>query len=281
MQRLGTNIAQQPAIPLSPNQSAALRALQSQRRVTAYPYYSTVTFQTGRVGEPPGPYQYVIPRGSEVRAFSYGKGEQMVNAGAPSIVATPADTNLTNASETISGENVEISGLAIQLKQNGLLHQKELNGMLLALLQTHCSVDLSLNGDQNRFHLGVLSQMPGAGGLTGSNKDSTGPTSLVGITNEYPFSNNGWTTRSNFFRLPEGLIWRNKGMADSQLNVIFKVERDIYVFSGGSLENNENGLDVSRTLEQQIQGYNYPEYIEVTLLVHLMGRVVGPRTRSA
>jgi hypothetical protein len=32
---------------------------------------------------------------------------------------------------------------------------------------------------------------------------------------------------------------------------------------------------------QQIQGYNYPQEIEVTLLVHLQGRVVGPRTRSA
>lgn len=281
MRQLGTGIAQTPPAHLTPMQANALRALQTQKRITAYPYYSTVTFGLAKVGEEGGPYSYALARGEERRAFSYGKGEIMTNAGAPTTVATPVDTNLVQGAETISGENVEIHGIGIMLKQSGLFGQEAANPQLLADLMSHCSVDLSLNGDQNRFHLGSLAQLPGAGGLTGAGKDLTGPTAFVGIANEMPFANNGWATRSNFFRMPEGLIWRNKGQADSQMNVIFRVERDITVYSGGNLTNNPNGVDVVRDLVNQIQGYNYPSQIEITLLVHLMGRVVGPRTRSA
>lgn len=278
---LGTSIAQNQNAQLTATQAAQLSALQNQRRVTAYPYYSTVTWYAEKVGDPPGPYSYTIARGEERRAFSYGKGELMVNAGAPVIVATPADTNLTQAAETISGENVEIHGMAIQLKQSGLIGQDPLNPQLLALLQTHCSVDLSLNGDQNRFHLGTLGQIPGAGGLTGAGQDLTGQNALTGAANKMEFANNGWSTRSNFFRLPEGLIWRNKGMADSQLALIFRMERSITAYSGGNFSNNSNGIDHDTDWVVPFQGYNYPQWIEVTLLVHLMGRVVGPRTRTA
>jgi hypothetical protein len=280
MRQLGTQFAQVQDPNLTPAQRQAFRAVATQKRITAYPYYSTVTFGLAKVGEPPGPYLWAISRGEERRAFSYGKGELMVNAGAPTTVATPVDTNLVQAAETISGENVEIHGIGIMLKQSGLFGQEAANPQLLADLQTHCSCDLSLNGDQNRFHLGSLSQLPGAGGLTGAGKDLTGATSLDGGENSMSFANNGWPTRSNFFRMPEGLVWRNKGMADSQMNVIFRVERDITVYSGGNLTNNVNGLDLEAGI-MGVQAYNYPQQIEVTLLVHLMGRVVGPRTRSA
>lgn len=281
MQQLGTNIRRTPQMQMTPTQAAAFKAVDTQRRNTSYPYYSTVSFLMGRGGQAPGPYQWGLQRGEERRAFSYGKGELMTNAGAPTLSATPVDTNLVQAAETISGENVEIHGLAIMVKQSGLNIQDAVVPQALACLMSHCSVDLSLNGDQNRFHLGCLAQMPGAGGLSGAGKDTTGPTSLVGISNEQPFPNNGWPVRSNFFRLPEGLIWRNKGNADSQLNVIFRIEREITIYSGGTLTNNLNGVDVPADPVQQIQGYNYPEQIEVTLLVHLLGRVIGPRTRSA
>jgi hypothetical protein len=185
------------------------------------------------------------------------------------------------ASETISGENVEIHGLAIQIKQSGLIGQDPVNTQLLSLLQTNCSVDLSLNGDQNRFHLGTLAQIPGAGGLTGAGKDMTGQATLDGGQNNQAFPNNGWATRSNFFRMPEGLLWRNKGMADSQLNVIFRMEREVTAYSGGSFSNNANGIDRDQDLAVPYIGHSYPQWIETTLLVHLMGRVVGPRTRSA
>ena len=281
MRQLGTSVRQIPRSALTPTQAQAMRTLQSQKRVTAYPYYSTVTFELDAIGEGGGPWTYSIARGEERRAFSYGKGEQMVNAGAPTTVATPVDTNLVQGAETISGENVEIHGIGIMCKQSGLVSQEPLNPALLAALMSHVSVDLSLNGDQNRFHLGCLAQMPGAGGLTGAAKDLTGGLVQGGFDQQMPFANNGWATRSNFFRMPEGLIWRNKGKADSQLNVIFRVERDINVYSGGGVTNNSNGLNLVMDLGVGTVGYNYPEKIEATFLVHMMGRVVGERTRSA
>lgn len=279
MQQLGTSIARAPVAALTPGQRNALRAIQSQKRVTAYPYYSTVTIVADTLNVRPGPYTYNWPRGSEVRAFSYGKGEALTNAGSPATVGTPVDTNLVQGSETISGENVEIHGIAIQLVQQGLDSGEPLSAQLLAAIQRDVSVDLSLNGDQNRFNMGRFSQLPGAGGLMGPGQDAAGAANINGGTPERGFANNGWPTRSNFFRMPEGLVWRNKGHADSQLNIIFRAERALSVFSGGSLANLPNGLDL--TTAAGIQGYNYPLMVEVTFVVHLLGRVVGPRTRSA
>jgi hypothetical protein len=295
MQDSGTRISQQAPARLTATQAAQLRALQNQKRVTAYPYYSTVTFYAFRQGDPPGPYNWGIARGAEARAFSYGKGQAMTNAVMSSValagypIATPAETNLVKASETISGESVEIGGLSVMVKQYGMTDSEDpsqhylCSGELLAALQTSVSVDISVNGDQNRFHLGVLSMLPGAGGLVGAGMHDNVQPSLGGVDNPTEFTNNGWATRSNYFRMPEGLIWRPKGQADSQLQLIFRAEREIAIYSGGSAANNvpNQGTDRPSDFVNGIQGYNFPNALEVVLLVHLHGRVVGPRTRSA
>lgn len=285
----GIAVSSVPEMPLDPCQQDQLDVLENQRRLTSWPYYSTVKFRATRTEDAPGgPYQWNIARGEEVRAFAYRVGQDKRIAGYTLADgnATFADTNLTQASQTTGGQNVLIHGLALQLMPAMLDLEEDTSpphvvrlpdASFLSALYEAVEIKLTLNGDENTFRLGTLGLVPGAGGLTGGAQNIVGPLqTLPSQTADVLFPNNGWATRSNFFKVPEGLIWRNQSNADSQLNIVFTATRAIQILSGGSPENNVAVVGVD-----DADVWNFPEILVVGVKAFLIGQVVGPRTRSA
>lgn len=284
-----TVVRPQPEMPLTPTQANAKHAVATQQRITAWPYYSKVKFVAATEDEAPGPYTYNIPRGTELRAFSYRVNGDKQSAGFTIADgnANRSDTNLTNVNQTTGGQNVLIHGIALQLLPAGLhLAEGEVGNQrvrmadhrFVAALWEAVSVTLSLNGDDNLFRLGIMGMLPGAGGVAGSSEDASGRNALNATQKDLAFATNGWPVRSNFFRVPEGLVWRNQSNADSNFNIVFTVERNIELFSGGSPENN---LADQVAVPDTSIGYTYPTELVVEVMVFLVGEVIGPRTRSA
>ena len=278
---------------LSPSQSAALDALKFQYRITSWPYYSRVKFFATKVAVETG-FTYTLNAGTEARAFSYQVGQTKTSAGYTTAdgAATIADTNLTQANQTTGGQNVLIHGIAIQIVPaalhlndgDNLPHRVRLtDARFLAALFESVSIQFALNGDENVFRMGSLGQVPGAGGLMGGAQDTIGQVALAGEPRTVTYPTNSWPVRTSYFKLPEGLIWRNQSNADSQVNVIFNTTRTINLLSGGDADNatgntvavNDDGVATGT------EGYTYPSEVVVELLVHLMAKVEGPRTRSA
>lgn len=290
----GVQLSPRSGVPLTPGQRQALAAVKGQQRITSWPYYSKVKFVAPTPTAPPGPYTYTIDRGVELRAFSYGVQQPFQAAGftAADGNATISDTNLTVANQTTGGQNVLIHGIALQLMPSSLhldngqplpRRVRRADYAFASALWDNVSVELSLNGDENRFRLGTMGMLPGAGGLTGGGQDLSGRTSADAGQKDIEFPTNGWPVRSNFFRVPEGLIWRNQSNADSMLNIIFTVQNQIDILSGGSDENSiaVTGQDVAANLAQGQLGYIFPTELCVSVMTFLVGEVIGPRTRSA
>jgi hypothetical protein len=275
------NQAQQILQTLNPTQRAAINALNSQKRVTSYPYYSKVRFHADQSGQ--GPFTYVIAQGTVVRAFSYARDAGNANtAGFPAnMVATAAETNLAQAGMTISGETVHIKGICCQVI-HGLIDDDEDNQLftdwrLVAQLSECVSAEMSLNGNQNLFQLGVLGMIPSGGGMFGAGIDTLGTQNLEGGRPIFHMGQNGWAVSSNAAWLPEGLQWRNASKQDSMLNVRLVVQREITMFSGGLIDITADDEDAAAL----IRGYVYPAEIGATFMFHLKGTSVGPRSDSA
>lgn len=288
-----TQLSPRVGVPLTPGQAQALAAVKGQKRLTSWPYFSKVKFVAPTPDAAPGPFTYQITRGTQARAFSYGVQQQMQAGGFTGADgnATIADTNLTVANQTTGGQNVLIHGIALQLLPSSLhladgealpRRVRPADWRLVGALWESVSVELSLNGDENRFRLGTMGMLPGAGGVTGGGEDISGRVSADAGQKDIDYPTNGWAVRSNFFRVPEGLVWRNQSNADSMLNVIFTVQNDITILSGGSPENNVAviGADAAPALPTLL-GYNYPTELVVSVMCFLVGEVIGPRTRSA
>lgn len=268
---------------LTPGQEQARRALESQEYITPFPYHSTVKFYAEAVGDAGGPYTYTITGGTRARAFSYGQGQQMQSAGFVPLdgVATPAETNLQDAHKTVSGENVLIHGIALQpcasYITQGASDQDVAEYMpefrLLAHLSRHASVGLSVNGARQFHELGVIPMLPGAGGVDGFGVDNLGVQSLDGVRKDLSLATNGWPTRSNFFRCPEGILWRASGQVDSMLNIIFEVQRDIILHSGEPWN-----PAADEAAEAGVRGYDFPPKVGLELKVFLVCRVVSLRS---
>lgn len=266
---------------MTPRQ-AALYALQNQKAITPWPYYSTVRFNAPGTGD--DPITYTLSTTAR-RAFSYAVGQSKQPAGFQAIEeATIADTNLVNPNQTTSGQAVLIQGIKVQAKAGALYRPdatsayrlRKQSGALLAALWECCSVELSLNGDNNRYRLGALSNIPGGSALTGAAPDASGLPAFSGGPAPVDFAANGWQTAGNYFRLPENLIWMPQGSEDSNLNVIFTPSRAITLTSGGPdnpIANVEAGTGV--------QAYNFPSELIVDLKVQLVGQTVAPRTRAS
>jgi hypothetical protein len=273
---------------LTPIQQAQVSTFENQEYITPYPYYSKVKLRATRTGGAGGPYTWLIAAGTIARAFSYGIGEAMTPAGflAADGNATIADTNLTRRATTTSAEVVQIRGIAIQplpaaLDADGLSAAaptvRPLDQQFLAALGESVSVELALNGDQNRFKLGLLSMIPGAGGLDGGAPAMSGRPALAGGVQSELYPKNGWAVRNNFFRLPEGLTWNKQGEADSQLELIFTVQRAVQIFSGGSPETPLGAVVAGAG----VQAYDYPTNLVAEFLVHLASATTSPRSRAA
>lgn len=284
-----TQVRSRPRPALTREQARCLNTLENQQRVTSWPYFSKVKFRAPRAGAAPSTYD--IPAQTVVRAFSYGIGESMLAAGWPNAndLATFADTNLITRQQTNSGQNVHVYGIACQVLAgvgdlaagDALPHRFRLSdGRLLAALWESVSVSIVFNGTEQQYRLGTLGMVPGAGGLNGGAFDNAGLIALAGEPRCVEFPANGMPARSNFFRVPEGLIWRDQG-ADSLLSVEFRVERAIRIPTGGSAENNVGNVAASNApaaVATGTEGYAYPTELCVGLMVHLVGHVEGDRT---
>lgn len=290
--RLDTKLSQRKSVRLTPKEVAQLKAIRGMRRRTSFPYYSKVKFSAERIAAQTG-YVWALPKGEEVRAFSYGRGKGMESAGflQSDGVATFADTNLTVGNQTTSGQNVLIHGIACQVLDAGLHKRTDdqspivrmIDKRFLAAIAEAVSWTFSLNGDENQFRLGTLPMIPGAGGLSGGAEDITGRNVQAG-QKSLPFAQNGWPTRGNYFQMPEGFIWKKQSSVDSQLNIRGMVERPIILQSGGSPENatDDTPYDNDPAAVATAEGlYNYPETLVCELMFFLIGEVVALRTNVA
>jgi len=116
-------LSRQVSPALNPLQRAGLGALANQQRVTDYPYYSSVCFRAGGIPhlddqDNPIGTTYSFPVQIR-RAFAYGRGHDGAIAGFNTLIdglMTLAETNLVAAHQTISGQQVQIDGIAIFVK---------------------------------------------------------------------------------------------------------------------------------------------------------------------
>ncbi len=280
-----------PRTALNPSQAAARNALLNQQSVTDYPYNSSVCFrQTPTdliVGAAKVADQYVFAKGDVRRAFAFAVGQSGVIAGFNDAIdgmMTLAETNLVKPNETIAGQQVQIDGLAIFCKPAMTDGQRYLQARLLAQIATNVSVKLGVNGDQNTFALGTIQMIPAAGGIVGIGNDDLSfipkafdkqpPNGNVG--QDYPFCQNGWQTRGNYYRFPAGIIWNPAGERDSLLNVVFTNEREFKVITGGDPDRPQLQDDGA------VPPVSFaPAKVGVVLGVQLIGQVVGARTATA
>lgn len=281
---------------IDPHTRACIDALAAQEAITPYPYYSKVRIAASRSPAAPAAGSYTVARGTKVRAFSYGIGKSMASAGwANGEIATIADTNIANPFETNSGESVLIHGIAIQpLMACGHLDAASAVGTtprtrlcdahLLAALTEAMSITLAYNVGKNQYPLGTLTMIPGAGGLEGAAPATVGQVALAGEPRHVSFATNGMASRTNFWRVPEGIWWNKKGEADSDLSLDFELERAVQIFTGGDADNNEADTTASNAVgvvATGTEGYTYPSEINVAFMVFLIGTVVGPRGRTS
>ena len=123
---LGTNLAYNPSgrAGLDASQAQALASVEGLQSTTPFPYFGTVQVTAQRVGGAPGPYTYVVPTGTAPTAFTYAQGQRagpsIPRLTAAGLNATFAETNLQTPQQTISGENVEIYGMSVQIKHGSL-----------------------------------------------------------------------------------------------------------------------------------------------------------------
>lgn len=278
-----------PTVALDPCDSRTADALEQQQRVTSYPYYSTVKYTATRTANEDGSYVWGMPVGGERRAFAYGLRETKEAAGyaVADGVATRADTNIVTKNQTISGQYVQIFGLALQWHTTALnaegdpsvIVSRDFAAAYISALMRIISVRLSVNGDDNTYKLGTIGMVPGAGGLVGGGPFQTGLPFLDG-PQQLNFAANGWQTRSNFLPIPEGVWWNTSDKPDGNFNLVFTTEEVLNLYSGGSPENNAFGVDQA-AIPNVSAGYAYPEFLVAELKVILIGTVYGGRTRTA
>lgn len=199
-------------------QSAALQAY-----IAGKPYQSkwNAYFSRIRVSavSGTGATGFTVLAGPEFKAFGYYVGGDMTAAGLPGVQATYADTNILTASQTVAGEALEIDGIGLIL-----LQQSDMN--LAKQLDQCLSVTLRMNGNTN-YPMGIPSMLPGPGGLMGTSEAaSIAPDQLSQLAFVGAMSN-GLPHITNYFPLPEPMIWSSAGKTDSTLNVIVKAERSV------------------------------------------------------
>lgn len=283
----GSTIERRHAVQLNPCDEAIIDSIEGQQRVTSWPYYSTVKFQATRTGAS-GSYLYTMTTQTRgLRAFGYALGETKEAAGysAADGQATAADTNIITKNQTISGQYVEIRGLAFQWHTTainvagGVTELRPLDGNFVSALMRVVSVEMGMNGDDQTYKLGTIGMIPGAGGLMGGAPLLSGLNALDG-NNKTDFASNGWSTRSNFFRVPEGVLWTTSDKPDGNLNVIFRQQENLVIQGGGSVENIALGVD-SAAIASVSMGYNFPAVLTAELKVFLVGQTVGGRTKTS
>lgn len=193
-------------------------ALQSQVRVKTEVYYSAVRLTPQSVSKVAGTTTVTFSPNvaNPPQAFSYGVGDQMVNAGFPVAApsATYAQTNLIAKNETNEQEEFLIDGLAF-ISHPG--NDAELVRKVLPELY----LSAGFGGDKNKFKFGPGLFWPGGAGIFGNGASFWGPPPMLQDAKyTHPGSpSNGSPFVNNYRRLPEGIRWNPKGQPDSTFGV--------------------------------------------------------------
>lgn len=209
-------------VPAELRQFIAAEAVKTQKTVLPVPYWSTVRLLSSRAAGPPVVLTIdTTPR----KAFQYCIGQDATVGGFSGTIATPAETNLLRAGETLDGATVWIWGLAAELCTNA-------EPLIAAQAWRDSVVDLSLNGTQS-IRLGTLAMFPAAGGLYGQGRSFVAEPQLAqsggvdggqGATVGYVA--NGNPMAGNFMRFPQPFKWNGTGKgADASLSIIVTPQR--------------------------------------------------------
>jgi hypothetical protein len=185
-------------------------------------YYSVVRFSgtVVTVAGPPATTTVTWTGGTELKPFSYKIGDPLVSAGfpaafGPGALATPADTNLVKASETLGGEQLKVHGVS-------LMPSLTTDTGAWSFLNDSMSVSLTWDGDQRKQRLGRPFMIPASGGNYGF------PTSIV-----TPFAMGSWSNGvpdiMNFYPFPEPVLWTSSGQTDSNFNLLLRLERTVAI----------------------------------------------------
>lgn len=271
-----------PPPPLNAAQQRCADVVANQEYQLALPYYSKVKFFAPRVGAGAGPFTWTIGAGTISNAFSYGIGEAKVPAGfiADDGPATGSDTNLERGSQTISGELLHITGIAVSPQPMGSHVVAAVNRLrahdyhVMAAISSMTSLRLIMNSRQV-YLLGNPLMIPGAGGLAGSGKNLSGLHAYSGDQVDVQFGSNGVAARANYYAIPEGIFWMPQGSRDSQLQLEFRIDRNLIFTSGGDIDNAAANVVAAAG----VSAWTYPLEIVSEWMCQLIGSVVGPRTR--
>jgi len=247
--------------PLSKPQAERInRLLQGQQSQTHWnSYYSRVRFACTTITS----YSYVVPAGTSVTAFGYGKGQDMAAGGISGTRACASDTNITQPNQTSSGESVIIEGISIIL-----LSSSDYN--LAKQLDPFVSVTMVTNNTTN-YLMGIPSMLPSCGGLYGAGEAwSVSPSLADVVSRNIGALSNGVPHQSNFFPLPEPMVWTPAGQGDSNLGVILNVEHAVGTIAQFSAP--------ARTATTGVVAYTPPTAAQtfVDYMVVLIGQVVNP-----
>jgi hypothetical protein len=197
---------------------SVLKGQQSQSKWNAY--YSRVRFTAASRVDTATTSSFQLPAGAIVTAFGYTRTGDMAAAGLAGTTATIADTNIITANQTIASERVLIMGL-------GIMALAQSDAQFLKQLDQSTSVKIKLNGTTD-YLMGIPSMSPGPGGLFGSSEaQSAAPDLQAQVSRSFGVITNGLPHTSNFYPLPEPMLWGAAGQADSTFAVELKVERAV------------------------------------------------------
>lgn len=263
-----------PIIPGDPSQpqSEALKAYVAGKpynsRWNAYYSKLRIAATSGASGGP-----YTVAAGNEFIGFGYAKGTDMGPGGVPGQLATYADTNILTPSQTVAGEALEVDGV-------GVIVLGQTDALILKWTEQNISIKVRMNGNQD-YPMGIPSMVPGPGGLHGASEaQSVYPDQLSQVAIQIGMLTNGLPHISNFYPLPEPMIWASAGHADSTLNVIMKTERTTTTptqYSGATRAAVAGGATTSGTA-----AYVSPSYtaLWIDYMVVIVGRTILPESSN-
>lgn len=254
------------------------------------PYWSKIKFAASRTVSG-AVFNYIIPAGTTVSAFSYGRNQSKGSAGftAADGNAVDSDTNIAKGGETIAGESVQIDGISIMPMPAGTdgaagattPDLRIQDDRMLAALMSLCSCKIRLD-TRGLLDLGPPIFLPGGGGLEGRAAKLSSWSGLAGDNYDQGFVNNGLATKGNSFGMKYPIWWNAYG-ADSLLFIDFVVNRNIVLWSGGDTDNRFGNVAASNlpgAVATGTPGYTFPATIMTEWAIVLHGEVVGPRSRT-
>lgn len=248
----------------------AAAAIGSQRVVQALPYYSRVRFLAARNGVIPGTVTYTLPKGLSVRAFSYGQGEAMGQAGF-SRDATQADTNLEKGKSTRGGETIEVHGISVVSvpvaydATDPAETSIPSDARFLAFLLAQCALRVNLKGGSVAHDYGPLMLAPSPVGISGSGNSGTEMPPLAAPRTQATFASNGWPYAGNVYRLPEPYLWTPSGDTDSSLAISLELQQPLAMVAA------------TRAAAAGIQAYTPPASLIQEFIVSLVTRSTESR----